>query len=468
MIDHVERPSENCPGKPYVTVEGLEIEHFTLPARPSEGLRLESQALLAAALAASVAVTRWPIVPPFLFDYDNVNFALALREFAPLLSQPHRGYPLYVGVSRVIHWFGLSPEHTALAMGLLGSVLALLFLIPLAREMFGPRAAPIAALLLFFYPTFIMAGAVDHVRTFLAAGAIATALYIWLGHFKTAAFVLGVAGGFRTDLTGSLLPLLILGPLLIHRVSWKRLIAPVVVFILTVTPWLMFTMYKSGGFHTALNYNSTMLRANAHSIIYEGFTYRAVVMVLFAAYWNGVGSLSWLWAVPAAIRRGFAVQRSKEFAFLVLWFAPPFFLNALIQVTDPDQTLASGAATCLVGAWALSALRARWTVLACTISAGIFLFPIVPMGREASLPWIRRVTATEARALEGIASTPRPRQIWIKGEYPTWRLVSYYFPEDWIEQGGSTFRGNREQQSSAPPEVHTRIEIDGTGNVSAR
>src|SRR5258708_28997535 len=178
--------------------------------------------LFVGVLAAALALTRWAIAPRFLFDYDNVNFALALKQFAPLLSQPHRGYPLYVGVSRIVHWLGASQEWTALAMGFLGSLAALVFLIPLARDMFGFRAAWIAPLLLFCHPTFVMAGAVDHLRTVLAPGAIATALFVWRGQFKTAALVLGVAGGFRPELSAALLPRLLVGPWLVHRGSWKR------------------------------------------------------------------------------------------------------------------------------------------------------------------------------------------------------------------------------------------------------
>src|ERR1039458_2841151 len=77
--------------------------------------------LFVGVLAVALALTRWTIAPQFLFDFDNVNFALALKQFAPLLSQPHRGYPLYVGVSRIVHWFGFSPEWTSLSMGFLGS-----------------------------------------------------------------------------------------------------------------------------------------------------------------------------------------------------------------------------------------------------------------------------------------------------------------------------------------------------------
>lgn len=422
--------------------------------------------LFAAVLAAALAVTRWPIAPRFLFDFDNVNFALALKQFAPLLSQPHRGYPLYVGVSHIVHWFGFSPEWTSLFMGFLGSLAALVFLIPLARDMFGFRAAWIAPLLLFCHPTFVMAGAVDHVRTFLAAGAIATALFVWRGQFKTAAFVLGIAGGFRMELPLTLLPLLLLSPLLVHRVSWKRLLAPCAILALTIAPWLLFTILRSGGFSSALHYNSAMLRGNARSFLYEGFTHRAMIMALFATYWNGIGSLSWLWAIPAAISRDNAPGRWRQFAFLALWFVPSYLFSAAVQVTDPDQTLASVAATCVAGAWALSQIRPRWTALACLISVAIFVFPPVHMGKEASLPWIRRVSAAEQRALEGVARAPGPRLISIRGEYPTWRLVSYYFPDDWIQQSNVTAHANRETADAPPRDLRSHLVINQQGDVS--
>ena len=151
----------------------------------------------------------------------------------------------------------------------------------------------------------------------------------------------------------------------------KRLIAPLAILTATVAPWLLFTLFKSGGLFTGMHYNSVMLRDNARSFFYEGFTHRATIMALFATYWNGIGALGWLWAVPAAIRRGFLADRRRHLLFLAIWFLPPYLLSAAIQVTDPDQTLASMAATCLVGAWALNAVGNRGTLLACAVNIEI-------------------------------------------------------------------------------------------------
>ena len=422
---------------------------------------------VAAGIAAALAATRWPIAPPFLFDFDNVNFALALRQFAPLLSQPHRGYPLYVATSRIIHWFGPSPEWTALLMGLLGSVLALLFLIPLARDMFGPRAAWIAPALLFFNPVFILAGSVNHVRTFLAAGAIATALFVWRAQLKTAAFVLGVAGGFRTEMVPVMLPLLLLGPVLLQRLSWKRLVAPLAILAATIAPWLLFTIWKFGGLHAALNLNVVMLRANGSSLWARGFTTSAFIMALYATYWNGIGCLSWIWAVPAAIRHGRTVEQWKKFAFLAIWFVPPFLLSFAVQITDPDQTLASVAATCLAGSWALTVCRPRWTVLACAISLALFLFPLTHMRHEATLPWIQRICAVEANAIRGLAQTHGPRLVVIRGEYPSWRLLSYYFPNDWIRQGGEVAHATSPWHAPIP-RLRWLVVVDAQGGVTSK
>jgi hypothetical protein len=110
--------------------------------------------------------------------------------------------------------------------------------------------------------------------------------------------------------------------------------------------------------------------------------------------------------------------------------------------------------TCLVGAWALSLVRPRWTALPCTW--------------EGSLPWIRRVSAVEKRALEGVARAPGPRLISIRGDYPTWRLVSYYFPEDWIRQSNFTAHANRVATNTPPQDLRSQLVINEQGEVSIK
>ena len=97
--------------------------------------------LIALATLAVVFLSRWPLAPTYLFYFDNINFALALREFNPSLHQPQPpGYPLFVGLSRLVHAIVPSVEATFLWTGILGATAAILLLWRLGESMFGARA----------------------------------------------------------------------------------------------------------------------------------------------------------------------------------------------------------------------------------------------------------------------------------------------------------------------------------------
>jgi hypothetical protein len=98
--------------------------------------------LIALATLGVVFLSRWPLAPTYLFYFDNINFALALREFNPLLHQPQPpGYPLFVGLSRLVHAIVPSVEATFLWTGILGATAAILLLWRLGERMFGAKGS---------------------------------------------------------------------------------------------------------------------------------------------------------------------------------------------------------------------------------------------------------------------------------------------------------------------------------------
>ena len=80
-------------------------------------------------LLTLLALTRWPLSTRWLFYFDNINFALALTHFNPALHQPQPpGYPLFVGLMRVIYVFVREPNKVELISGLVGSGAALVLI----------------------------------------------------------------------------------------------------------------------------------------------------------------------------------------------------------------------------------------------------------------------------------------------------------------------------------------------------
>ena len=58
--------------------------------------------------------SRWPYRARMLYNWDAVQFALALTEFDVAKHQPHPpGYLLYVGLGRLANRWVRSEEHTS-------------------------------------------------------------------------------------------------------------------------------------------------------------------------------------------------------------------------------------------------------------------------------------------------------------------------------------------------------------------
>src|SRR5690349_396848 len=87
-------------------------------------------------LVAFLILSRWLVAPAYLYYFDSANFALALQEFNPALHQPQPpGYPLFVGLTRVIGLILQDAQQIMLVAGLVGAVAAVLVMLYLGSVM---------------------------------------------------------------------------------------------------------------------------------------------------------------------------------------------------------------------------------------------------------------------------------------------------------------------------------------------
>src|SRR5579885_992046 len=158
--------------------------------------------------------TALPLVPPYLYSFDTVNMALALKEFDPTRNQPQPpGYPLFVAEERLFHLIFRTPELTFFAIETLICGLSLGMLYLLGRRMFSARAGFIGAALLFVNPVFWFSTLTSPLRPHLALASIVIAYLCWRAlheeqkYFYFASLALGVGSGFRPELLALLFPL---------------------------------------------------------------------------------------------------------------------------------------------------------------------------------------------------------------------------------------------------------------------
>src|SRR5689334_19646454 len=170
--------------------------------------------LIAAALSLVTVLSRLPYRARMLYNWDAVQFALALNEYDVVKHQPHPpGYILYVALGRLVH--GLTGDaagaYVLLAVVFSGAGTFVVYL--LARAMYDRPTALVAAALLAVSPLFWFYGTVG--LTY-AGEALFASLVAYFG-FRAlngsrsdayfAAWYLGIAGGMRQSLLVLLFPL---------------------------------------------------------------------------------------------------------------------------------------------------------------------------------------------------------------------------------------------------------------------
>jgi hypothetical protein len=321
-----------------------------------------------------VLASRLPLAPGQLFSHDDVNFAYAIGDFDPRLSQPQPpGYPLFVLESRILYWLRFRrPESNLLALAMLSSIASVVALAWFGSQMFGDRvfggdAGLCAAWLLVFHHSFWYAGLTSAVRPHLAVVSVVVAATCWQawsgerrGLYRSAA-ALGLGAGIRPELGPLLLPLWVTSALR-ARATWLDRAKALGLLTASVLVWLAPTVQQSGGPRSYLqicrDYLADQAVLTSGLFGAEGARWQTTVTWLFVWTLSGV-----LACVPAAVLAwrpsgGFGLTWSQA-AFLWLWGAPSFVFAALVHIADPGQGLGILPVVCLLGGWWISRAASR-------------------------------------------------------------------------------------------------------------
>ena len=401
-----------------------------------------SDVLVAALLAALVVATRLPFRTQLLFNWDAVNFALALERFDVRHHAPHPpGYPYFVGLGRALQAL-LGDANTALvAESILFSVLAVVVLYFLGKALFDRRTGIIAALLLTGSVTFWSLGEMALAYTSLAFFSTLAALlgYLVLKGEKRLvlplAVVYSLAGGFRPDL------LLYLGPLFVaclYRQPWRRIIAALAIAVFGFGLWFLATAALSGGLREYLATLSGYMNEDVvsrYSVVEHGLAALTVNIRDTAAYtFYALYAISlpliaalfvWVW------RRAWT---SLPWAFLLLWLSPMLLFYTFIHIGDPGYVFTFLPGVLLLAAHFLARPRRWGLVLAgAVLLANCLIFLFLP--RPLTLPGLRQ-HQTALRAKMDFIADHYPAGETIIFTYESYRHVQYYLREHstlWID-----------------------------------
>ena len=179
----------------------------------------------AAALAAAAAVlVRLPFAARRMWDHDSVQFALGVEKYDLAAHHPHPpGYPLYIGLLKLLAALGVDPLHGMVALAILGGALGAACIVLVADRLAGAKSAWLAAALYVFNPLLWFYGELPLI--YALEGGV-TVLLAWAAlrmeegrrPFLLACALFALAGGLRQSTLILLAPLFLFG---LWR-TWRR------------------------------------------------------------------------------------------------------------------------------------------------------------------------------------------------------------------------------------------------------
>jgi hypothetical protein len=332
-----------------------------------------------------VLATRVPMAPGQLVTFDDVNLAYSIGHFDVRVSQPQPpGYPLFVMEMRLLYWLHFRrAEHILLALGIAGSIAALLLMCLFGNRMLGGQAGFFAACLMLFHPVFWQTGVASALRMQLAVVSLAVAAACWRawrGEVRWvlwSAIVLAVGAGIRPETGPLLFPLWAAGAMQ-APVTWKARAQALAAMAGVVLLWLLPAMVASGGpityIKTSLQYVSD--QASVSSELFGATQAKAHTTWWRLIVWTGFGILGWAMPAVLAWRRKARWGIDREWMiFLALWFVPSFLFAISVHVEDPGQVLAMVPVVSLFGGYLtsraldnLDLLISRWHALTLSLA----------------------------------------------------------------------------------------------------
>lgn len=422
---------------------------------PSVGFLRSGRPLQYAALAGAIVVLRVLFRISVLDHWDSIQYALALSNFDISTHTPHPpGSVLYVLLGRVLNGALGSPSASFFTISVAASLVAIGGVFVLANRLFGRWTAWVAALVFATQPAFWFYGAAGNSWTALAAlSAIAGLSCLRVLDRRPyavviSACVLGLASGFRLDVTVFMAPVWL-------WCLWRARVAPLTVLVAMglvaacVAVWLIpVTVMTPGGFQTWLRAYTEMFAPapmdagkRVHVLIKNGAILGGYCLAIFGplvaagVVWRGR-------TVWSTLRR-----RAGVLVFLLGWAAPSLIFLWLFDTTEGGHNLLFTAALVPLAAAALArspaARSAQVAVVAGVIAfqGAVFLFaPTLRAGTVTDLANAALFDYTSAhlrqhesalRDVTALIQRADPETSVIATLFPesSFRFAMYYLPE---------------------------------------
>lgn len=315
-----------------------------------------------------VILSRIFFINRYLYDWDSVNYALAFENYNIALQQPHPpGYILFVATGKIINYFFNDPNSSMIFLGVILSILTVVIIYFLSKQMFSIEVAVIASLLLAFNPVFWFYGEVASIymnEAFFATLIAYTSYQLFRGDNRflyISSIVLGLSGGFRQDLIMFMFPLWFFC-LIYKNKDYKRVLKALFLLAISVLIWFIPTIVLAGGYEKYMFINRSQLFSSFGT---TSLFFGSTVMNALINYFKLIACSIWGFGIISCIiliifiyfhfKSIFKLSflKNTKLIFLSLWILPSFMFYLLIFMGKPGYILVYLPAFAIITAYVL-------------------------------------------------------------------------------------------------------------------
>jgi len=380
---------------------------------------------LAVGLSILTILSRLPYRARMLYNWDAVQFALALNEYDVVKHQPHPpGYILYVALGRLVHGLTGDAAGAYVVLAVLFSGLGTFVVYLLARAMYDRPTAFVAATLLAVSPLFWFYGSVGltYAGEALFASIVAYFAFRALSGSETDAWLaagyLGLAGGLRQSLLLLLFPLWLVSTLAGVRRARTVLVGAAILGA-AVLAWFVPMIWLTGGLMRYLEASRQLADTVVKPTSILGGPFEVTLRMSRYLLESVLVALGPLAAVvlllPWYVRRHGVSSREW---FLLGWTVPPVLVYTLVHFGQAGYVL-----TFLP---ALVILLSR--VLLAALERAAERLPSVPA--RAALTAAVVMVIVLANGAFFVSARPARRDF--DAAMPAWRRTAEHEAFDWI------------------------------------
>lgn len=302
----------------------------------------------------SLFLSRWFLKSTYLYHWDSIQFALALEKFDLIKHEPHPpGYIIYVFFAKIINSFIDNPNLALIIVGIVFSILGLILIVKLTKDIFGGISGYIAGVLYIVNPAIWFHGLVAEVYI-VEAVTVLLVLYlaykclnnknirnlIFLGIF------LGLLGGVRQVAEVLILPVAIYVVFFTKGFTWKSGKIFLISLVVANLVWLIPLVYLAGGVSSYINALTTIVSVT----IWQSYAVLKVNLLIenLSLFWQTLKSalsiqipILILAALPfiAKESRGRYKIVKENMWFFIVAIVPGFLILPAFIITNPGYTL---------------------------------------------------------------------------------------------------------------------------------